>query len=278
MTLVHDLTDMLESKRQEITDWMNTKRQQVPIPIYGSVDIRDAGWKIGVVDANHFPAGFNNVSNDDKPALAELLSNHIHREYSDCSWVHLYPESHTRNKGYIENISALKELLLLGGFKCTVGSLEFEDIGHLMGLSGPLKIDHVESKNLEGKDVLVIDGAIPDLVLLNNDLTDGLIDGIADLSVSPPPSMGWHRRRKSQHYQVLQGYVDEISEILGIDSWFLMPKWFVSKDKCLDKEACRIELAAEVDTFLESLQEKYESLGIERKPVVFIKNDRGTYG
>ena len=23
MTLVHDLTDMLESKRQEITDWMN---------------------------------------------------------------------------------------------------------------------------------------------------------------------------------------------------------------------------------------------------------------
>ncbi len=278
MTLVHDLTDMLESKRQEITDWMNTKRQQVPIPIYGSVDIRDAGWKIGVVDANHFPAGFNNVSNDDKPALAELLSKHIHREYSDCSWVHLYPESHTRNKGYIENISALKELLLLGGFKCTVGSLEFEDIGHLMGLSGPLKIDHVESKNLEGKDVLVIDGAIPDLVLLNNDLTDGLIDGIADLSVSPPPSMGWHRRRKSQHYQVLQGYVDEISEILGIDSWFLMPKWFVSKDKCLDKEACRIELAAEVDTFLESLQEKYESLGIERKPVVFIKNDRGTYG
>ena len=205
MTLVHDLTDMLESKRQEITDWMNKKRQQVPIPIYGSVDIRDAGWKIGVVDANHFPAGFNNVSNDDKPALAELLSKHIHREYSDCSWVHLYPESHTRNKGYIENISALKELLLLGGFKCTVGSLEFEGIGHLMGLSGPLKIDHVESKNLEGKDVLVIDGAIPDLVLLNNDLTDGLIDGIADLSVSPPPSMGWHRRRKSQHYQVLQG-------------------------------------------------------------------------
>ncbi len=278
MTLVHDLTEMLESKRQEITDWMNKKRLQVPIPIYGSVDIRDAGWKIGVVDANHFPAGFNNVSNDDKPALAELLSKHIHREYSDCSWVHLYPESHTRNKGYIENISALKELLLLGGFKCTVGSLEFEGIGHLVGLSGPLKIDHVESKNLEGKDVLVIDGAIPDLVLLNNDLTEGLIDGIADLSVSPPPSMGWHRRRKSQHYQVLQGYVDEISEILGIDSWFLMPEWFVSKDKCLDKEACRIELAAEVDTFLESLQEKYDSLGIERKPVVFIKNDRGTYG
>ena len=63
----------------------------------------------------------------------------------------------------------------------------------------------------EGKDVLVIDGVISDLVLLNNDLTDGLIDGIADLSVSPPPSMGWHRRRKSQYIIVPQGYVDEIS-------------------------------------------------------------------
>ena len=79
MTLVHDLTDMLESKRQEITDWMNKKRQQVPIPIYGNVDIRDAGWKIGVVDANHFPAGFNNVSNDDKPALADTFQTHSSR-------------------------------------------------------------------------------------------------------------------------------------------------------------------------------------------------------
>ena len=66
--------------------------------------------------------------------------------------------------------------------------------------------------------------------------------------------------------------------MLGIDSWHLMTEWFVSKDKCLDKEACRIELAAEVNNFLQSLREKYLALGIEREPVAFIKNDRGTYG
>ena len=77
MTFVHNLTELLESKREEITAWMEAKRMDVPIPIYGSVDIRDAGWKIGVVDANHFPAGFNNVSEEDKPTLAELLQNHI---------------------------------------------------------------------------------------------------------------------------------------------------------------------------------------------------------
>ena len=46
---------LLEDKRKEITAWMKQKRAEVPIPIYGSVDVRDAGWKIGVVDANHFP-------------------------------------------------------------------------------------------------------------------------------------------------------------------------------------------------------------------------------
>jgi len=278
MTFVHNLTELLESKREVITNWMEEKRRAVPIPIYGSVDIRDAGWKIGVVDANHFPAGFNNVSEEDKPALALLLHNHIAREYNDCKWVHLYPESHTRNKGYVENIAALKELLLLGGFKCTVGSLDFENLGHLVGLSGPLKLDPVVSETIDGEDILLINGSKPDLVLLNNDLTEGLIEGFGNQVVSPPPSMGWHRRRKSQHYEVLKVYVDEISQLLGIDPWYLMADWFVSNDKCLEKEACRKDLAIEVDVFLDSIRTKYQSLGIEREPVAFIKNDRGTYG
>ena len=278
MTFVSDFASLLESKRSEITAWMTKKRSEVPIPIYGSVDIRDAGWKVGVVDANHFPAGFNNIAVEEKPAMAQLLKTHIEREFSECSWVHLYPESHTRNTGYVENLIALKELLELANFRCTVGSADFEDLGHLNGISGPLRLDQVVRTEEDGKEVLQIDGHTPDLVLLNNDLTDGLVEGMGSQMVSPPPSMGWHRRRKSQHYEALQGYVEDIAEMLGIDSWHLMTEWFVSKDKCLDKEACRIELAAEVNNFLQSLREKYQALGIEREPVAFIKNDRGTYG
>ncbi len=278
MNVVHKLTPMLESKRAEITAWMSKKRSEVPIPIYGSVDIRDAGWKISVVDANHFPAGFNNISAEDKPSLAALLKSHIQREFKHCQWVHLYPESHTRNKGYVENLIALKELLEITGFKCTVGSVDFEELGHLIGISGALKLDQVESKEIDGEEILLIDGQTPDLILLNNDLTEGIVEGLGSQIVSPPPSMGWHRRRKSQHYEVLQEYIEEIAQMIGIDPWHFMADWFVSKDKCLDKEACRIELAAEVDSFFERLREKYQALGIEREPVVFIKNDRGTYG
>ena len=63
--------------------------------------------------------------------------------------------------------------------------------------------------------------------------------------------MGWHRRRKSEHYHNLKEYVDEIAEMLEIDPWHLMPEYFVSEDKCLEKDACRIQLAAEVNDFLE---------------------------
>ena len=278
MTFVHDLAPVLESKRAEITAWMSQKRSEVPIPIYGSVDIRDAGWKISVVDANHFPAGFNNVSTEDKPSIGALLKTHILREYHDCEWVHLYPESHTRNKGYVENLIALKELLEIAGFRCTVGSVDFVELGHLIGLSGALKLDQVESKSKDGEDILLIDGQRPDLILLNNDLTEGIVAGLGSQIVSPPPSMGWHRRRKSQHYEVLREYVEEIAQMLDIDPWHFMADWFVSKNKCLEKEACRIELAAEVDSFLEQLRQKYLGLGVDREPVVFIKNDRGTYG
>ena len=90
--------------------------------------------------------------------------------------------------------------------------------------------------------------------------------------------MGWHRRRKSQHYQMLKPYINEMADMLGLDPWHLMPDWFVSENKCLTEEACKIRLAAEINAFLDDLREKYASMGIEREPMVVIKNDSGTYG
>ena len=226
--VVHNLTKLLEEKRSEITQWMATKRSEVPIPIYGSVDIRDSGWKVAVVDANHFPAGFNNVSKEDESNLSSLLRDHILRLNQNCKWVHLYPESHTRNQGYVENVSTIKRLITMGGFRCTVGSPELEGHGSLDGISGPLLLNEVI---LDG-DSLLVEGEQPDLIMLNNDLTEGLLPGLSSNQVFPPPHMGWQRRRKSEHYACLQSYVDEIADILGID----------------------------------------------REPVAFIKNDRGTYG
>ena len=234
MSYLHNLTEILESKREEITEWMSHKRKEVPIPIYGSVDIRDCGWKVAVVDANHFPAGFNNVSKEDEDLLANLLHDNIVRRNPNCEWVHLYPESHTRNPGYVENVSTIKRLVEKAGFRCTVGSPELDGHGSLDGINGPLVLDEVKLIDNE----ITINGGKPDLVMLNNDLTEGMVDGLSASDVSPPPHMGWQRRRKSEHYQHLQKYIEEICEILDIDPWHLLTDWFVSEDKCLEKETC----------------------------------------
>lgn len=273
-SVIHNLTQRLEGKRSEIKKWMQEKRTEIPIPIYGSVDIRDSGWKVAVVDSNHFPAGFNNVSKNDESRLSSLLKSHILRLNKDCSWVHLYPESHTRNKGYVENVKTIKRLIEGAGYKCTVGSPELHAFGSLDGLTGPLMLDKV---SLVG-EALVVDSETPDLIMLNNDLTEGILPGLKSSQVIPPTHMGWQRRRKSEHYACLESYVEEIAKILGVDSWHLMADWFVSEDKCLEKETCREMLASEVDEFLANLKARYLKMGIERDPVAFIKNDRGTYG
>ena len=274
MTIVHDLSSALEDKREEIVAWMVQKRSEIDVPIYGSVDIRDAGWKIAVVDANQFPAGFNNTSESDLPHLTERIAAHIERHHPDCQWVHIYPESHTRNQGYVENLRTLCQLVERAGYRCTIGNPELDGFDALNGIHGPLPLDQVEVVD----DVLLVQGQQPDFILLNNDLTDGGLEGLSTKSVLPRPQMGWFQRKKSQHFDFLRPLIEEISEIIGIDPWHLICESFVSEEKCLEKEACRIQLASDVDVFLAKLAQRYAALGIDREPVAYVKNNRGTYG
>ena len=242
-----NLEERIESKRPELEEWFESKRLELDMPLYGSVDIRDAHWKVAVVDANQYPAGFNNLHDGD-------IGAHLRDSIGDIRHIHIWPESHNRNPAYTENITSLQTILENEGYAVTKGVLEIE----------------------EGIPVSV-QGTVPDLILLNNDLTEGPLPELG-VPVSPPPQMGWYQRRKSSHFRAVQPYLDEVAEILEIDPWLLSTHWIVSEDKCLDKETCRTLLAAEVDDFIVYLQEKYDQYGIEGKPTLFVKNDAGTYG
>ena len=117
MTYLHALSDVLEEKRDEITAWMAKKRGEIDVPIYGSVDISDAGWKIAVVDANQFPAGVNNTSESDFPQLTERIATHIERQHPGGQGGHIYPDSHTRTQGYVENLRTLYRLVERAGYR-----------------------------------------------------------------------------------------------------------------------------------------------------------------
>lgn len=274
--LLDDLTPYLEERREDISAWFAEQRERLPQPIYASVDVRDAGWKVGAVDANSFPAGFNNVSAAERPRVARLIATNLRRQHPDARHVHLYPESHTRNAGYIENVRTLRQLLTLEGFEVTVGSPLLGERRALDGLSGPLLIDEVTT---DGHDSLrLADGRTPDVVLLNHDMTEGVLPGLEDVPVMPDPKMGWHRRRKSEHFAAADPIIADLAKRLDLDPWLFCPTWNSSREKCLAEEDCLVEIAAEVDDLIATIQRKYDAHGIEVDPTIYVKNEKGTYG
>jgi len=272
--MLENLNKKINENRNELNEWFSQIYTDEELPLYGSLDIRFSGWKVSVVDANFFPAGFNNLSRDLIPKLSHNIKNYFNNKYPEIKSIHIFPESHTRNIGYVENILRIKEITEKAGFNVTIGSPELNGYKILEGLTEDLILDEV---SVGENNILEVNGKIPDLILLNNDLTAGIIPGLAGV-VEPPVKMGWQNRRKSNHYIHLEKLVNEVSEILQIDPWFLMPLWKVCEEKCLEFENCTEKLAKDIDELLEKIKIKYASYGIESEPVVFVKNDRGTYG
>ncbi|HIE64041.1 MAG: hypothetical protein CXT72_00830 [Methanobacteriota archaeon] len=271
--LLNELRPRLEANREMLAEWFEHKRAQYPAPLYGSVDIRDSGWKVAAVDINAFPAGFNNIEEDDLQRLVGPIRHWLDNEYPGSQLVLLWPESNTRNPGYAENILVIKKLIQSAGRECRVGSVELADFAEIEALSGPLPLSPVTIC----PDGVLVNGQRPDLIITNNDLTAGKIPS-GKIPVAPPQGLGWFQRKKSNHFRVVQPFIDEVAELLEIDPWVLGTHWFVSGNKCLEQETCRQALAKDVDDCLDMLRDKYRSLGIDSKPKLFVKNDSGTYG
>ena len=265
------LLSLLE-KRTEIEQWLEKKRQSVPLPIYGSFDIRDAGWKAVVVDSNAFPAGFNNLNIKDHEKLSSGLREWLDDLVKPPNRLLIWPEAHTRNPGYLDNVRVIQSLIEKTGFNVLVGTdlLKSQTITTSFGDLSLVDV-HVTD------DTVIANGEIIDLILLNADLSDGPLN-ISGVDIFPPNHMGWHSRSKCRHFEHVSDLVHEIGDIVGIDPWLIGPWGFISRGRCLEEQFCRERLAAEIHDGLEFISSKYNEHGIESKPSLFIKNDKGTYG
>jgi glutamate--cysteine ligase len=56
----HLLEKQMLANQSKIEGWLEKQWQLTPAPVYGSVDLRNSGFKLAPVDMNLFPAGFNN--------------------------------------------------------------------------------------------------------------------------------------------------------------------------------------------------------------------------
>lgn len=276
---LHLLEKQIISQQQEIETWFQSQWQRSPAPVYGSVDLRNSGFKLAPVDMNLFPAGFNNLNSEFLPISIEAAKIAVVQAAPEAQRILIIPESHTRNLFYWESLRVLRHTLTSAGFDVRIGSLlpDFKEPTDIILKSG----EKIQVETLtRNQDKIGLKDFVPDVVLLNNDLSEGIPDILQNLKqpLIPPAELGWSQRLKSGHFQCYAEIVDEFAKLIQIDPWFIAPLFrhcgeidFMQRDgeDCLTKN---------VEQLLEQVQKKYDQYGISCKPFIIVKADAGTYG
>lgn len=257
------------------------------MPPYTSIDLRDSGFKAVPVDSNAFPGGFNNICADDWPVAAMQFARVLSEGGKKPKRVILIPENHTNNLYYFENIRALREILVLAGFDTTIGHLNPalpENYGPGLSTVTSQSGATLLFERLERKGDLFATKrtqfSADDLVLLNNDLSNGVppeLEGLAH-RIMPSTSMGWFQRKKGTHLKFYCELATEVAKILEIDPFFITARFREVHDVDFDSGKRIDVVAKEVDEMIAQLRDDYASRELETEPFVYVKDNSGTYG
>lgn len=256
----------------EVQAWFQKKASGLAFPFYSSFDVRDSGFKIVPVDANLYPAGFNNLCRIDADNAQDIARDYLLEHYgSSLKKIQLLTEEHTQNLFYWQNVSTLSQIIKGAGF----------DVQLVVPRDLPAPLN-VTSKN---GDQLQVFGANqvtekPDLIISNNDFTDGYEEWASKVTqpINPPREMGWHKRRKDRFFQEYNKLATEFAELIGVDPWIFHVHTEVFSGFDVEDESIRQSLYDSAKKVFENLTEDYKERKIDSKPFVFIKNNSGTYG
>lgn len=264
---------------RQTNEWLESIEQNVPL--YMSADIRDAGFKIASIDANLYPAGFNNLD----PSFHELAARELKAALSRygvvaSSKLLVVIEEHTRNLFYLENVHALCTILRKAGFHTEVVTqfaLEGESYEN-----GRLTLTTAKGSSLEIQDPRHIEARVAEFaaIVLNHDSSAGTADWLkgVNIPVLPAWQAGWHTRSKARHFAHYRDLMQDFGKIVGVDPWFFSALDAHITDTDINADAARAGIAAKAEILLKEIQAKYDEYQIAEKPFVFLKSDHGTYG
>lgn len=262
---------------EKICKWYAQKTADLGLPIYSSYDIRDAGFKITNVDANIYPAGFNNICATDKENAPAIFKKYIQNHYGqNIKKIMLITEEHTHNPFYWENVRTLKVLL--------------EEVGYIVRLAIPKEMTEPFKVTSSTMVELEVFSAIesnphftefkPDLIISNNDFSDeykGWAENL-NIPINPPKGLGWYQRKKSRYFKHYNQLVNEFAELIQIDPWYLNIETEIFENFDITDDKSRAMLAQKVDSMLEKIKSQYKKNNIQADPFLFVKNNSGTYG
>lgn len=277
---INELEQRILDSMPAIERWFRLEWMEHTPPIYTSVDVRNAGFKLAPVDTNLFPGGWNNLTPQMLPLAVQAAMAAIEKICPEARNLLIVPENHTRNTFYLSNVPQLKRIFHQAGLNVRFGSLNPEikepttyelPTGEAITIEPLIRSD----KRLGLKDF------DPCTILLNNDLsagTPGILEDLHEQFLLPPLHAGWSVRRKSRHFQAYEEVAKRFAKLLGMDPWLINPMYA----KCGEINFAEGEglecLRTNVDALLTKTKRKYKEYGINEKPFVIVKADNGTYG
>ncbi len=269
---------LLEVCDVKIENWFGEQYRKYPRLVYSSVDIRDNGDIVAPVDTNLFPAGFNNVHEEELENCSRQFRAYIDSLKISVKNIFVLSEGHTRNKKYFENLNAIKRIISLSGFEMTFISEVLDapmDLSEHFGIGltlYPFKIID---------NIVFVGDLAADIIISNNDFSDGaklFLENKIKQPVIPEVNLGWFRRKKSEHLLMYSEIIGEFCEAFDLDKFFFSAE-FENCGEINFKEKKGVDCVAnKVDKLIHKLASEYKRNNISQKPYIYVKAERGTYG
>jgi glutamate--cysteine ligase len=278
---INELEQRILDSTPAIERWFRLEWMEHTPPLYSSVDIRNAGFKLAPVDTNLFPGGWHHLTPEMLPLAVQAAMAAIEKICPEAKNLLVVPEhQHARGSFYLANVLQLKRIFHQAGLNVRFGSLDPD-------LKEPTTLELPTGETITVEPLIRTDRRLglkdfdPCTILLNNDLSPGIPGMLEDLHeqyLLPPLHAGWSVRRKSRHFQAYEEVAKRFGKLLGMDSWLINPMYAKCGEVSFAEDLGMDCLRTNVDALLTKIRRKYKEYGINEKPFVVVKADNGTSG
>mgnify|MGYP001616580218 FL=1 len=279
------MIERIRVHQEEIHRWLDSHERSKELPLYSSVDIRDSGLKLAVVDTNLFPAGFNNLCEHGLEDSVKFMREAILKRAPGGKDILIIAEEHTRNTWYLENVRILERIIVQAGFNVKIATFLTDQPSFCEGDAC------IDLKTAAGQTVRIycfknILAAYKegkkhyDMIIMNNDLTTGIPEILRNARIPIYPSMqaGWHARLKSHHFSHTANLIREFAGLLDLDPWLFSCLFEVVDEVNINVKSDQEKLAEAASKLFKEIAAKYKEHNIREKPYIIMKADSGTYG
>ena len=277
---INELEQRILDATPVIERWFRLEWMEHTPPLYCSVDIRNAGFKLAPVDTNLFPDGWHNLEPETLPLAVQAAQAAVEKICPEARNLMIVPENGKPSSFYLASLARLQEIFRMTGLNVRLGSVD-PAIKRTTSLTLPdgekMPLEPVQRTRYR----LGLKHFDPCTILLNNDLSagaPGILEDLHEQYVLPPLHAGWSVRRKSKHFHCYEEVSKRFGKLLGIDPWLINPMFATCGEIDIHEPSGGECLRTNVDALLGKIRRKYKEYGINEKPFIVIKADQGTRG